>query len=697
MFARLLRSWFCTLAILPSLNSMATEVTLDSAHFVTTVGQPIMLTVNDPSDDGTLRYEWWKDGKVIPSQRGSSLEIRVGRPLHAGNYQARVIGPNGVSGFSPKTPVVILESQDAKQITISSPSLTMEPAFWGPVDRIYWTSQSPPFQREVLKDCWWARGTQTSRLRILSYFMLRGNVDCIGIVGGEEILLGSFVFEYDFSRPFARASFHYAPWDIEANVGEEIGQATLQTDGGMLEVSGMPPGVTASDGMLSGTPTKAGNYQLQWKLLDMDGRVMDTSQSRIFVKDPEKPAVAVIPGLWAGQVTGFTNDIPVRGVSAGMIELQASAQGTFSGLLRLGHRRWPLAGTLRWDGEAFRCRMALAPPAGLKRLVCIVNCFAGGPYLDVTFEVEFTHPEILGEHAEDWNLVGGLEVPRAPDSADVLRPSGMGRITALMPVDPTEDGYAVGTGYMSAVPVQKLQRVDVAGMLPDGSGITGSMPVVSGQPFSVVFYSPLRQDGENLLGQLEMVGVPWYSEDRPVLSGILNWLRIPVPGKGWLAGTLKEWVVNVSGELYFRPETGPLLPSTLPGTEAFIQLNGGSAFADLIVADHLPFDLLPNDRAVFPKPDPRSFKIDIYAATGFFTGSFKLFDGGEDTSTKSQTVSFRGMMAPGLSRGGGYFHFKAPASFPGGSSAFYSGALDIFRPDDKLIFGPPAPAQPHKR
>ncbi len=688
--------WLCLLTFLPCLDLPALDVTLDSSEAVSSLNTPVILTVADPPDDGTLRFQWLKNGRIIPGQTGFTLEILEARPQDAGHYQARVADAEGNSGISRKTPVVIVESQEQKDVIISSHSLVLQPRFWGPVDRIFWVGQERFGQPKVLKETWWVRGTQTARLRVYSYFMLPRTIYCMARVGESDIQLGSFAFEYDFwEPPNAAPRFHYAPWDIDAMVGAEIGQSNFQTDGGTIMVTGMPPGVISGEAMLAGTPTKAGNYRLQWKLLNAAGRVTDTSQSWVFVRDPKKPAPGVVPGLWAGEVLGGIGQIPVPGFSAGLIEVQTSAQGVFSGSLRLGHYRWPLAGALRWDGEFFRSRVVLRPPAGVKRFACVLQGYTDNPSLTVSFEVEFTQP--LGEDAAGWELIGALWNPSAPDSADVLRPAGLGRITALLQTDEIADGYVLGHGFMTAVPAQRLQRMNIIGTLPDGSGITGSMPVVSGQPFSVIFYHPLQKNGENLQGRLEMMGVPWSSFDEPVMQGNLTWQRLPVQGKGWVAGRVKEWLLSVRGELFFQPDTGPLLPSTLPGTEAFVRLSGGSAFANFIPRENIPFDLKPDHQAVFPKPDPRSFKLDIYAPTGFFTGSFKLLEGGEGTAMKSRTMNFRGMMVPGLSRGGGFFHFKAPSSRPDDASVFYSGALDIFRADDELAFEPPASTSPQDR
>ncbi|MCX6853272.1 MAG: hypothetical protein NTV80_00025, partial [Verrucomicrobia bacterium] len=638
------------------------------------------------------------NGRIIPGQTGFTLEIPEARPKDAGHYQARVADAEGNSGISRKTPVVIVESQEEKNVIFSSHSLMLPPRFWGPVDRIFWMAQERFRQPKVLKETWWARGTQTARLRLLSYFMLPDTIYCMAGVGESDIQLGSFGFDYSFYGATPR--FYAGPEDVDATVGAEIGQPNLYVDTGMILVSGMPPGVTSMDGRLNGAPTKAGNYRLQWKLLNAAGHVTDTSQSWVFVRDPKKPAPGVVPGLWAGEVVGGFGEIPVRGFSAGLIEVQTSAQGVFSGSLRLGHRRWPLAGALRWDGEFFQSRVVLTPPAGVKLFACVLQGYTDNPFLTVSFEVEFTQP--LGEDAARWELYGNLLSPRTPDSADVLRPAGLGRITALLQTNvlqtgEIEDGYVLGHGFMTAVPAQRLQRMNVIGTLPDGSGIMGSMPVVSGQPFSVIFYHPLQKNGENLQGRLDMVGVPWYISDEPVLQGNLTWQRLPVQGKGWVAGRVKEWPLSVTGELFFQPDAGPLLPSRLPGTETFVRLNGGSAFANFIPRENIPFDLKPDHQAVFPKPDPRSFKLDIYAPTGFFTGSFKLLEGGEGKTQHSRTMKFRGRMVPGLSRGGGFFHFKAPASSADDASVFYSGALDIFRADDELSFEPPASTSPKSR
>ncbi len=675
-FSRAACAGLCALASLTHLNLHAVEVTLDLQHVMTYLGYEINLMVVDPGDEDTTIYRWLKDGRVLTGQASSMLHISEARPQDAGTYQARVTLADGTTALSRKTPVVIAENLNGVPINTASRSLILQPRFWGPVDRVFW-SQGPLYNRKILKDSWWVRGTQTARLRLLDRDMLSDNPDFYVVVGGEELLVASYgqAEEYLYNP---HPIFHDAPWDKDLALGEDVGQTYIHADDGSLRVSGMPPGIVFTDlNSFYGMPTKAGNYRLNWRMFDPEGRLSDTSQSWIFVRDPAKPAVRLVPGLWAGPVFEFDADFDI--LSAGLIEVLTSPEGVFSGLLRVGLHRWPLAGSLRWDGSTFQCRMALNPPPGLKRLTCILEALAdSSEYIGARFEIEPVNPEVGGAFWE-----ADIRLPSRPDSAQMIRPPGLGNITAILRGDETEDGFALGHGFMSMSPAQNMQRMNVVGLLPDGSRIMGSMPVVSGQPYSIAFYNHPQQKGEALYGVLELIGLPWYLEDQPILQGFLDWKRVPAKGEKWLSGKVRQMPMDVTGEVYFLPDTGPLLPSTLHGTTSLVQLGGGSAFADFFSPEPTSFDLRPDHKAVFARPDPSSFKLDIYPPLGFFIGSCKLVGSSENNAMKPQTVMFRGMMVPGLSRGGGFFHFKAPPSSSADSSAIYSGSLDIFRPDDK--------------
>lgn len=668
-------------AMLAPLSSPALDVTLNEPQVLTYLKESFTLSVAEPYEVDSYRCEWLRDGKVIPGKQGFTLEVSEAHAFHAGTYQARVIGAGGVSGLSRKTPVVIADPGESAEIMYVGAPITLAPRFWGPVNRVFWRNGRFYPRNEIIKDCWWARGAQTRRLEILVDYLLEGNVECVVVVGEDEFIVCSYQRKsYDYITPWVRPKIFSPPRDLDLQVGSEPEDLFLSTDQGTLTVSGLPPGLSLDGWTLYGTTTKAGRYKLDWKLLDHQGRVSDTAVSWIFVRDPENPALSIIPGLWAGEVSGTIQEAPVRAFASGIIEIQAAASGAFSGTLRLGKHRWPLAGVLRQDGETYRCRMALAPPPGLKRLVCVAHGYADYSSIFVLFETELADPNSV-EGGEGWTLETDLRSPCRPDNGQVLRPPGLGRMSAILYGGEEESGFTLGHGFMSATPARGLQRVNVVGSVPDGSGFTGSMPVVAGQPFSIVFYSPLPRKGDDLICTLELLGMPWQLQDQPVLRGFMSWLRTPKPDEKWNAGTVKQTALDVFGEMYFLPKTGPLLPATVPGTETRIRLGGGSAFAELFSEDSISFDLLPNHRAVFPKGDPRSFKIDIYAPTGFFSGSFKLFEEGENKATKFQTVNFRGLMVPGLSRGGGFFHFKAPPSMMEEASGIYSGTLDIFRPD----------------
>ncbi len=672
----------CLQTLLPCLALSAFDVVIDATQGHASLNNPVILTVVEPLDDGTQSCQWLKNGRVIPGQTGFTLEIPEARPQDAGYYQARVTDAEGNSGISMKKPVVIMEGQEQKITGAYSYPVVLQPRFWGPVDRIFWVKEFSYAQPEILKDTWWVRGTQTSRLRLLSRLMFLESVSCMAMVGESTVLLGSFRFD-QFGLEPRKPRFQAAPTDVDAVIGQSIDQPFLYHEGGTIAVSGLPPGVEFGVDNLWGIPTKAGNYRLQWKLMNSAGRVTDSSQSWIFVRDPINPAPAVIPGLWAGSMSGSFGEVVGRDLSHGIIEILTSSRGVFSGSFRAGHLRWPLAGALRWDGEYFKSKIALAPPYGFKSFICILYAHAMSSDLHVSFEVEFKKP--WSDYNPFWELSGELMKPRSPDSADVMRPTSNWRLSSLLQTE-NYDGYALGHGFITAVSAQRIQRMNFTGTLPDGSGIMGSMPVVSQLPLSVIFYQPLQKSGENLWGDLYFIGLPQDDREVPVLQGSLNWQRKPVEGKGWLAGRATYYGLNVTGEMFFRPDSGPLLPSTLPGTETFIRLNGGSVFDEFIPKDKFPFDLKPNHQAVFPIPDPRSFKLDIFAATGFFSGSFKLIEGSEGALQKSRTIHFRGLMIPGLSRGGGFFHFKSPSPSIEDASVFYSGAVDIFRPDDDLAF-----------
>ena len=74
-----------------------------------------------------------------------------------------------------------------------------------------------------------------------------------------------------------------------------------------------------------------------------------------------------------------------------------------------------------------------------------------------------------------------------------------------------------------------------------------------------------------------------------------------------------------------------------------------------------PFTLRQNLTAVIPLPNAQKLKIDCYAPTGFFTGSFMTADP-FSTSPALRRVQFRGMIIHSEGAGLGFFLYRAPAT-----------------------------------
>ncbi len=439
-------------------------------------------------------------------------------------------------------------------------------------------------------------------------------------------------------------------------------------------MSGLPHGITW-DGVargFDGVTTKRGLYTVIWQVFDKKG-LADTCRSIIVVDDPLNPLPIIRPGLYAGNVYGSTYK-KAPALASGILELQMSSNGAYTGLLRLGMHRWPLTGILRLRNDIFSHNHRLTPPRGVARLELKIS--ADGEFnLSPEFRVELIDSTQLASGESAPPMSCELHSARDPKLTDRVRHKGM--VTAIIECGVTDGSeFALGNGFMSMKPVQNFGRLNVIGTMPDGSGIAGSMPVVGGYGVNLIFNVPHPQNNGLLMGTLNISSNAWDGMRNDLVRGNLLW-ELPANSKRrFLAGRQISTLASVRGELYFQPTARPLL-QIQDEAVSIMSLSAGNAFSSMFEQTDVPFQLLPNHRSLFPADDQRDFKMDIYAPTGFFTGQFKLFEIRENGAKTFQLVHFRGMIIPGLGLGGGFFHFRSPGTSASQSQPFYSGSLSL--------------------
>jgi hypothetical protein len=181
--------------------------------------------------------------------------------------------------------------------------------------------------------------------------------------------------------------------------------------------------------------------------------------------------------------------------------------------------------------------------------------------------------------------------------------------------------------------------------------------------------------GDTLFGSAELNEDLTFQETKE-----LAWKSEPSPKSRLYAEGL-ELGVQLVGAKHFAPAAGMLLFGGMDQSRPiFYSLEHPSLFPEPIQS---PFRLTTRHTALFPAPNLNRLKMNFYAPTGFFTGSFTTTDKLTNDKPFTRHANFRGMMIPGINRGGGFFLMPAlpdPLNEPSVSSSqtpIYSGKVSL--------------------
>lgn len=113
------------------------------AHQIVPLGQPLNLSITASGLAGTIKYQWFKDGKTITGQTTSTLSIAITKLTDAGSYSCKVSGNGGT-----------VESARAVVNIVDTTSRTLKAPNSEPLDLAVSASGSN------LTFTWWKNGTR---------------------------------------------------------------------------------------------------------------------------------------------------------------------------------------------------------------------------------------------------------------------------------------------------------------------------------------------------------------------------------------------------------------------------------------------------------------------------------------------------------------------------------------------------------
>lgn len=450
------------------------------------------------------------------------------------------------------------------------------------------------------------------------------------------------------------------PWDVNPVItqGREwTGNLTWAWEGTAATVftcTGLPPGLQldSATGQITGTPTRAGIYTITARAAS-GGTRSDTATRRIAVSPPGVPE----PGIYEC-ILGSSSARPL----SGLISINVSVSGSYSGIMRLGTRNVPLAGvfrTLQGPSEASATsQFNFTDPEGATVKARFYSSGGSVPFLEYTGPQTQTY---AGSVDMSFILPALGNTPDCPLAGRHV----IGMTPGLKFIDPRSVKVgpgSYGSGFGTAT-IGADYRLNFVGQSPEGRGLTGSC-----WTYPASRRTQQAQDGV----PLDQLGCYFYIADNATTaiwgdvgfpatnfdSSFLSWARLPASGRLY-----PEGISGARLQLLSSRMTPQALAAGFPSREYSLYLQAEEEFSA-----RNTFLLTRSYRAVFtsnPESNLSGLRLDLHAPTGFFTGKFTLrgsqsigntLDVPEDIT---RTAQYRGMFLPEIGIGVG--HFLIPA------------------------------------
>ncbi|HEY1082457.1 MAG TPA: putative Ig domain-containing protein [Prosthecobacter sp.] len=626
-------------------------------------GADASLTVT--SSEASATFQWFKDAVLIPGAVSSSLSVADATPADAGHYHCLV----QFDGVTLATDAVVLgvirkaePAGGTKAEAGASFNLEMDIYPAGLENELTYAWSRVP--AGTWEDIGLVSGEHTRTLTVDDVTLAaQAAYQCqVSWKKDSTLVVGPYpvkVLQAPKITPVA---------DQEVVVNNPVDIA-IQTDDpeAAVQVAGLPKGLTfdAATGRIRGSLAALKSYTLTVTAGNAYGSAEPVSFQLSVVGFPASLAGSYMGVLLAEET------LPHRGQASCQITAKGSATGTV---------------TIRGKSYRFSAPVTAAPDGAWAR---VRAAFKDAAKQEYEAEIQVTagaaqHRLVLHRKNVEgtWAIATGKMVR---NEWSVTNPApGAGILNAALSVSAQEAAVfpnpdkPQGTGFLNLT-LTPRGVVTCKGRLADGQAVTGSSVMGPGGdiPVFVNLYA-----GKGSFGSL-------LAYDEGVISGRAYW------GKDDLGETSKDRVhkrgfephwLTLQGGLHVKPAVNMPLLSSMTTVPARARLDvAAQAGLPLPLTQSLSFSA--KHQAELPKAgvlNPQGFTLSLNAATGLFTGSFKLAD--ENPAKAGQilrrTVSFQGALIPGQDKGAGYFLLpELPSATVKGSSLsntpVWSGSVEL--------------------
>lgn len=630
-------------------------------HLVQT-GHSLLLTAAVVAPPGNVSYRWLRNARPVPGATGPEFFIPHVTLADAGTYVLEVTFSTQMGGGTitsdPARVVIVGQPPTGVRWLSRGAALSLSLPIAGPGYSVEWQGtfgaivNGTPFS-----------GAQTPTLRISH--LREGDFQDYSVVislGAEpQLWLGALtVSEIQRASP----SFFYS--DLGLWTVGEAGKIELNLDapplpGLTFTATGLPPGLSlnARTGILSGTPTREGLYNVRLTVSNRYGRRTQVVPLQVYPFNGGTEIAGAYVGLLDRDLTLNDNlggsvkvDLTVNGVCTGRVTLGSiitrfvcQLDNSYKGsvILRSPDKRWLY--DLRLSLDTF------------------TNRFTGTITHD---HAHFTPTSFVAQRAEQIEHLSGYY-------------TGL-----LRPVEPqaADDSYPQGAAFSTAR-VSDAGTVIFAGRLADGTVLTASTAsgYLGQAPLHLLLYNGLGSFQGTLLIQRT---TEFFENDYNILGGTFSWLKKsnPSPKDTSYAAGIPLHDLQMLGFRYFPPVEGSIVLALDPHDP-----NAQITFeeANIATSSMDPDTILTIDsshQVLLPNVNDTGLKLKLDPATGTFSGEFTLKDPDLLSPLKmvSRKASFAGVLIPRLDAGFGNFQLPQLRTVPNKLPPTLSGNLVLEKP-----------------
>jgi ELWxxDGT repeat protein len=416
--------------------------------------------------------------------------------------------------------------------------------------------------------------------------------------------------------------------------------------------TGLPPGlrVNPKTGLISGRPTKPGEYQVTVAALNS---ARSDPVTETIVMDP-------FPANLAGTYAGLVDrDATLNDRLGGRLDLTVSGTGAVSGTLTFGSERLAIKGGLEVDATGI-----LDPSftVALKR--------RGKPDAVLTVDIDIDNRLLTGDvngvPTQGWRHVYAAEAaPYTGNHTFGLRLGDLAQVG--------NPSLPQGWGYASLT-VAKDGKWKMAGRTADGETLTGSAAVgFAGQ--MVVYQTLYKPFAGSLQGSLLLDPVDTENAFDNLLTGDVDWVRPAATNTATrayqagfgLPGTpeVSPLALEAVGGSYRAPGKDELILGIVAPNAGNAELVfSGAGLDDAAQNPSQVIGILAGNKVLNPNPPVATLTMlkKLTPSSGLLEGSFRLTDPDPRTGATGNVVRdavFRGLLirdeVAGTSYGAGHF------------------------------------------